>query len=168
MANTSIAYPYTKSDRDKDKIMSEVMITTIIEALSPAPKFILSGTQSNMNEVIIDGYYFKLAGSATTASDLYFYTTNDATFPELYRDDQGECLFLSPKSPLPGIQHSAHVADLPTQDGLNKPYFIAAEDDTTTKQANQSRIWIKQDTMNPYVYTGVEWVPLGAVYKSTI
>ena len=192
MANTLIAYPFTKSQRDRDKIMSEVMIASLVKSLSPVPSFILStvgGNSNTLDEVIFDGYYFKLDPSttaATSANNLYFYTSEEdlqdlgSSFPELYEDANGECLFETQQTISGYHEHPIAIRDangflLKTKDTLYQftPYFIAPESDLQTKQQNLQKIWIKQETFNPYVYTGTGayeddyWVPLGAVYKST-
>ena len=117
MANTQLAYPFTKSNRSRDKIMSEVMITGIIKSLSPVEKFIISKNGNNPDEVIFDGYYFKLDGDALTAKDLYFCTSPEGanlgeSFPELWCDAEGECLFTSQQAlPSEYIVHTIHIRD---------------------------------------------------------
>jgi len=169
MANTLLAYPYTKSDLPKAKIMSEIMMTKIVKALSPTNTFILSKNDSDPQEIISDGYYFYLnIGDWTGITNLYFYTDEESDvqndFPELKQDGNGEIIFTTQQSFSNSTEHKIIVANLQTYDELIKPFYIAnASDNTKT-----DKIWINStdNAMNPYVYDGVNWVPLGAVYKS--
>lgn len=169
MANTLLAYPYTKSNLPKAKIMSEVMMTKIVKALSPADTFILSKDDNNPQEIISDGYYFYLnIGDWTGITNLYFYTDEESDvqndFPELKQDGNGEIIFTTQQSFFNSKEHKIIVANLQTYEELTKPFYIAnVSDDTKT-----DKIWINSDdnAMNPHVYYNGDWVPLGAVYKS--
>ena len=114
--NTKVAYPFTKSDRARDKIMSEVMISRLhLSLVNGNDNIVLSYDGSNrIDEVLIHGYYFKLSDSLkdkymTGIPDfLYIFVGKDAiitddeddtVFPELYQAigseqfAEHECLF---------------------------------------------------------------------------
>lgn len=179
MANTLLAYPYTKSNRTRDKILSEVMMTNLIKILSPVDQFIVSKYGDTMaKEIIIDGYYFYLeegVGDLTNDLTVYFYTSNEdsnlgESFPELYcAPTDYECLFTSEQNIQNYTQHSAVLSNLPYLDDLreNYVYYLSEYADNT----KQGKIWVKIDSegnvLNPYIYDKDNniWVPLGAVYK---
>ena len=109
-SHSTIAYPFTKSDRARDKVMSEVMITSLNKSLIGDQELVVISTYedgSKPKEILIHGYYFYLQQEFASESDaFYIYVQadlkdNDAgkSFPELlqvmgsetYADH--ECIF---------------------------------------------------------------------------
>ena len=197
--NTNVAYPYTRSDRAKDKIMSEVMISQIVKYSFPGD-IQIGWVDDNHTKLVMNGYYFE--PSITLQNEKYVYCFVEAetkSFPELLNwasmtdtqvdeIDPLECLFILDDAfdgdtiPSPfdtvilkdenGYYYGDHnyvqvvgskVSDIKSYKFLSAPFYIAQQSDNNLSY----KIWIKQDTMNPYVYDESisEWVPLGAVYK---
>lgn len=165
--STVFAYPCTKGQKTIGKVMSERMISELVKILSPEKNIKLSNY-----EFVLGGYYFKIDTEIPPETlYLYYYTSSQGVtpdedfFPELYVDDNGECLFTSQPSPLPldCDEHSVSYASIKSLQDAWCPFYIAE----TYDSEKTNKIWIKESTMNPFVYNGSSWVPLGAVYKQT-
>lgn len=108
--HSTVAYPFTKSLRHRDKIMSEVMLSRLHKALVRNENYVIITQNGNIpSEILIKGYYFKLDPDfATNSSAFYIYVEADREessnenakeFPELlqtmgspiYADH--ECIF---------------------------------------------------------------------------
>lgn len=205
--NTTIAYPYTRSNRIKDKILSEVMMTTLVKSITPEPSFWIN---SEKTKLVLGGYYFELASYPGDDKYVYCFVERDEEFPQLLNYismapqqdppsfDEQECLFITSSSidngaePADGqldflhrdgddlyfISNSQNIyinyfggkcSDIPVISDVYSPFYISLSYDNSKK----SKIWIKLDTMNPFVYdenyfdmTTGHWCPLGAVYKT--
>lgn len=111
--HSQVAYPFTKSNRERDKIMSEVMLSKLHLSLVNNNENVIIKKDDNSGkplEVLIHGYYFKLENNFSSNADyLYVYVESDIfedenngkKFPELlqvmnssnYEDH--ECIFSS-------------------------------------------------------------------------
>ena len=60
--NSKVAYPFTKSLRDRDKIMSEVQISKLFLALVDKQENVIISTYLDgfPKEILLHGYYFIL------------------------------------------------------------------------------------------------------------
>lgn len=202
--NTTIAFPYTRSNRIKDKILSEVMMTTLVKSITPNDSFWVDDAKTKL---VLGGYYFELPQYPGDDKYVYCFVERDEEFPQLLnyismapqaespQFDDYECLFildnqLSEGNPdfiyegpqgycyHDGSQQNIYInyfggkcSDIPVISDVYKPFYISLTYDDSKK----TKIWIKADTMNPFVYdenysdqdTG-HWCPLGAVYKSNL
>lgn len=108
--HSTVAYPFTKSLRHRDKIMSEVMLARLHKALVRNEDYVIISRVNNIpSEILIKGYYFKLDPDfASNSNAFYIYveadreevsSENAKEFPELlqtmgsliYADH--ECIF---------------------------------------------------------------------------
>ena len=201
--NTKVAYPYTRSNRVKDKILSEVMISELIKSVSPDTNFWIDDERTKL---ILDGYYFELNQSPNMDYYVYCFTQigynsggiiQKEEFPQLLNYismsdsgnlDEMECLFLtpneiteeSPETAFDFIHHDEYgyyygehyyinviggkISDIPLLKDIYASFYISENYDNSKRY----KIWIKQSTMNPYVYLSDDnWCPLGAVYKTS-
>jgi len=134
-----VAYPFTKSDRDRDKIMSEVQLSRLHLALVNNTENVIISRFENSTvpkEVLIHGYYFRLDYSfASEARGFYIYLERDMyqsdtpgggyEIPELLQVIPGrysssgfadhECIF---KSPLTTASNMNSIGVTQTEDGL--------------------------------------------------
>lgn len=144
MANphSLVAYPFTKSDRNRDKIMSEVQLARLHLALvNNTENVIISRFENSVvpRELLIHGYYFMLdyafaSEVVNESKGFYIYLekdkfqgeeSQDYEFPELLQVIPGrysssgfadhECIF---KGPLTTTSNLNSIGVTETEDGL--------------------------------------------------
>ena len=107
--NSKVAYPFTKSLRERDKVMSEVQISKVSYALVNQNDNVVISVYPNgkPKELLLHGYYFILDEQfSETAQAFYIYLEQDVydvlsgkEFPELLQSigggvyEEHECIF---------------------------------------------------------------------------
>jgi len=78
--NSMVAYPFTKSERDRDKIMSEVQLSKLHLALVDKNECVIISTYDGTHprELLMHGYYFVLDEDfSRNSSYIYIYVEQD-------------------------------------------------------------------------------------------
>lgn len=153
MANvtTEFAYPCTRGTQKIGKILSERMISTLIKLVEPERACHIT-SNSNISDpyeaYLLDGYFFSNPTGIGIGWDvIWFYTSSNQQshpesadfFPELYVDDNGNCLFGGITEEAPDgadgdeiqingewyLLHLFNIVDIKSFDQVRCPYYIA-------------------------------------------